>query len=335
MEGAGKMVDDEELKAAMAGRGLGTPATRAQIIENLLSEQYMLREGRELMPTAKAFSLITLLTGLDVKELTAPELTGDWEWKLGRIEKGEFSRAEFMREIEAMTQKIVERAKSFEADTIPGDFGVLATPCPKCGGTVKETYKKFQCEKCDFAIWKIIAGRQFEPAEIETLIRDRKLEALSGFRSKMGRPFTAGIRLNDSFEAIFDFGQEAADSADPVDFSGQEALGNCPKCGAPVYEYGNAYVCSKSVITPEHAAKTCDFRSGKIILQQPVAAEQMKKLLATGRTDLLKEFISARTRKKFSAFLVVEKGKVGFEFEKKEPKAKKPAATKKTAAKAG
>ncbi|MBL8433130.1 MAG: DNA topoisomerase III, partial [Dechloromonas sp.] len=99
MEGAGKMVDDEELKAAMAGRGLGTPATRAQIIENLIGEQYMHREGRELIPTAKGFSLMTLLNGLGVNELTQPELTGEWEWKLGRIEKGDFTRAEFMREI--------------------------------------------------------------------------------------------------------------------------------------------------------------------------------------------------------------------------------------------
>ena len=89
MEGAGKMVDDEELKAAMAGRGLGTPATRAQIIENLIGEQYMHREGRELQPTAKAFSLMTLLNGLGINELTQPELTGDWEWKLARMERGE------------------------------------------------------------------------------------------------------------------------------------------------------------------------------------------------------------------------------------------------------
>ncbi|HEX9194661.1 MAG TPA: DNA topoisomerase III, partial [Azonexus sp.] len=142
MEGAGKMVDDEELKAAMAGRGLGTPATRAQIIENLIGEQYMHREGRELIPTAKGFSLMTLLNGLGITELTQPELTGEWEWKLGRIEKGEFTRAEFMREIAEMTRHIVERAKSYEADTIPGDFGVLTAPCPRCGGQIRETYKK-------------------------------------------------------------------------------------------------------------------------------------------------------------------------------------------------
>ena len=87
MEGAGKLVEDEELREAMAGKGLGTPATRAAIIEGLLDEKYLLREGRELMPTAKAFQLMTLLRGLGVEELTAPELTGEWEYKLSQMEK--------------------------------------------------------------------------------------------------------------------------------------------------------------------------------------------------------------------------------------------------------
>lgn len=326
MEGAGKMVDDEELRAVMAGRGLGTPATRAQIIENLIGEQYMYREGRELIPTAKAFSLMTLLNGLSVNELTQPELTGEWEWKLARIEKGELTREEFMHEIAEMTRRIVERAKTYDSDTIPGDFGVLKTPCPRCGGVIRENYKKFQCGDCSFALWKIVAGRQFEPAEIETLIAERSIGPLNGFRNKMGRPFAAAIKLNDKNEPEFDFGQSNSDEdeGETVDFSAQESLGKCPKCGAGVFEHGNAYVCQKAVGT----AKTCDFRSGKIILQQPVERAQMQKLLATGKTDLLKEFISARTRRKFSAFLVAgPEGKVGFEFEKKVPK-KKPAAKK-------
>ncbi|MDR3157964.1 MAG: DNA topoisomerase III [Zoogloeaceae bacterium] len=319
MEGAGKMVEDEELKAAMAGRGLGTPATRAQIIENLIAEQYMLREGRELIPTAKAFSLLTLLTGLGVRELTAPELTGDWEWKLGRIEKGELTRDAFMREIAEMTKHIVERAKSYDSDTIPGDFGVLEAPCPKCGGQVRETYKKFQCAACDFSLWKIVAGRQFEPAEVETLIRERVIGPLTGLRNKMGRPFAATIRLNDKLETEFDFGQDKEEEGGDVDFSGQKSLGKCPKCGADVYDHGNVYICEKAV----GVEKSCDFRSGKVILLQPVEEAQMHRLLANGRTDLLKDFVSARTRRKFSAFLVVGKdGKVGFEFEKREPKTK-------------
>ncbi len=328
MEGAGKMVDDEELKAAMAGRGLGTPATRAQIIENLIGEQYMLREGRELIPTAKAFNLMTLLTGLGIRELTQPELTGDWEWKLGRIEKGEFTRAEFMREIAEMTRHLVERAKSYDNDTIPGDFGVLTEPCPKCGGQIRETYKKFQCSGCDYALWKIVAGRQYEPAEVETLLREGQVGPLTGFRNKMGRSFAAAIKLNADKLPEFDFGQDRAneESSEPVDFSGQESLGKCPKCGAGVYDNDKAYVCEKAV----GSEKSCDFRSGKIILQQPIERSQMQKMLATGKTDLLKEFISNRTRRKFSAYLVIEAGKVGFEFEKKTPAAKKaPAKAKK------
>ena len=327
MEGAGKMVDDEELKAAMAGRGLGTPATRAQIIENLIGEQYMLREGRELIPTAKAFNLMTLLNGLGVKELTQPELTGDWEWKLGRIEKGDFTRAEFMREIAEMTRHIVERAKTYDSDTIPGDFGILQAPCPKCGGLIRETYKKFQCSDCDYSLWKMVAGRQYEPAEIETLLTERHVGPLIGFRNKMGRAFSAAIKLNDEHLPEFDFGQDKVDeaNAEPVDFSGQESLGKCPKCAANVYDHGSSYVCEKSV-GPE---KSCDFRSGKIILQQPVDSAQMQKMLASGKTDLLKEFVSNRTKRKFSAYLVVTEGKVGFEFEKKAPAAKKAPAKKK------
>ena len=322
MEGAGKMVDDEELKAAMAGRGLGTPATRAQIIENLLLEQYLQREGRDLQPTAKAFSLMTLLNGLGIPELTAPELTGEWEYKLARMERGEMSRATFMKEIAAMTQRIVDCAKTYDSDTIPGDFGELQTPCPKCGAQVKETYKKFLCKKCDFSLWKIIAGRQFEASEVETLLSERTVGPLNGFRNKMGRPFNAVVRLNDENATEFDFGQQNgadAEAGEEVDFSSQESLGACPKCAARVFEHGVAYVCEKSVGTP----RACDFRSGKVILQQNVEPEQMKKLLISGRTDLLKDFVSARTRRKFSAFLVRgNDGKVGFEFEKREPKAK-------------
>ena len=332
MEGAGKMVDDEELKAAMAGRGLGTPATRAQIIENLIGEQYLHREARELQPTAKAFSLMTLLNGLGIRELTAPELTGEWEWKLARMERGDMSRASFMQEIAAMTQHIVDRAKSYDSDTIPGDFGELTTPCPKCGGLIKETYKKFQCQSCEFSLWKIVAGRQYEGAEIEELLTERRIGPLTGFRNKMGRPFNAIIKLNAENLPEFDFGQGANgddSNSEEVDFSGQESLGACPKCSANVFDRGMAYVCEKAV----GPTKSCDFRSGKVILQQSVEVEQMKKLLATGRTDLLRDFVSARTRRKFSAFLVRgADGKVGFEFEKREAKPKSPGKPTKAAA---
>ena len=224
-----------------------------------------------------------------------------------------------MAEIAAMTERIVARAKSYDSDTIPGDFGELKTPCPKCGGLIKETYKKFQCQSCDFSLWKIVAGRQFEGGEIDELLTERKIGPLTGFRNKMGRPFNAIIKLNAENAPEFDFGQgSASDSAEEVDFSQSEAQGACPKCGARVFAHGMAYVCEKS----QGPAKSCDFRSGTIILQQPIEPEQMQKLLSTGRTDLLRGFVSARTRRKFSAYLVRgSDGKVGFEFEKREPKA--------------
>ena len=115
MEGAGKLVDDDELRAAMREKGLGTPATRAQIIEGLISEKYLLRDGRELTPTAKAFPLMTLLRGLGVPELFSPELTGEWEFKLAQMEHGKLKRDAFMREIARMTKHIVEPSANYEA----------------------------------------------------------------------------------------------------------------------------------------------------------------------------------------------------------------------------
>ncbi len=324
MEGAGKLVDDEELREAMKEKGLGTPATRASIIEGLLYEKYLFRQGRELIPTAKAFSLIILLRGLEIPELASPELTGDWEFKLRQMEHGQLSRQDFMREIADMTRHIVAQAKRHESDTVPGDFATLSVPCPKCGGMIKENYKKFQCQACDFSLWKIAAGRQFEIAEIEELISKRVVGPLQGFRSKMGKPFAGLIRLTAELKPEFDFGQGNGENAAPADFSGQEPLGKCPKCGSQVFENGPSYVCEKAV----GPIRTCDFRSGGVILQQPVDRHQMIKLLATGKTDLLPKFISKKGRP-FGAYLVVaEGGKVGFEFEPRPPRAGKGKAAK-------
>ena len=321
MEGAGKLIEDEELRDAMHAKGLGTPATRATIIEGLIYERYVHRNGRELQPTAKADQLITLLRGLKVDELCSPELTGEWEYKLAQMEHGKLKRDQFMKQISDMTRHIVERAKKHESDTVPGDFSTLSTPCPKCGGVVKENYKKFQCQKCDFALWKILAGRQLEPAEVEELIAKRSIGPLQGFRSRMGKPFIAVIKLSPEFKTEFDFGQSNNDSdAAPVDFSAQQPLGACPKCGGHVFSHGLAYMCEKAV----GASRSCDFRSGKIILQRPIEPAQMQKLLATGKTDLLHRFISKKGRP-FSAFLTRSgEGKVSFEFAPREAKAAKP-----------
>ena len=250
MEGAGKWIEDDELREAMQEKGLGTPATRAAIIEGLLTEKYLLREGRELIPTAKAFQLMTLLRGLQVEELSKPALTGDWEYKLAQIEHGRLDRDTFMRDIAAMTERIVTKAKEYDRDTVLGEYATLHTPCPTCGGVVKENYRRYTCtgkngtsEGCGFSISKIPGGRTFDAAEVEALLRDARIGPLEGFRSKAGWPFTAELRLvfddeTKHHKLEFDFGEkDAADSGELSDLKNANSLDACPACGARVIEH--------------------------------------------------------------------------------------------------
>lgn len=152
---------------------------------------------------------------------------------------------------------------------------------------------------------------------------------MRGFRSKKGRRFNAGLKLSPEFKVEFDFGngEQRADGGGTaaVDFTGKEPLGKCPRCGARVFEAGMSYVCEKAV----GRDRTCTFRTGKIILQQNVEPEQVKKLLAGGKTDLLTNFVSKRNGRAFKAFLVVGKdGEIGFEFPPREGRTKSGAARK-------
>ena len=329
MEGAGKTIEDDELREAMQEKGLGTPATRAATIEGLIAEKYMLREGRELIPTAKAFQLMTLLRGLGVEELSRADLTGEWEHKLAQMEQGQLSRESFMAEIASMTERLVNKAKGYDKDTIPGDYATLQAPCPNCGGIIKENYRRYTCvgaagasEGCGFSFGKTPAGRTFEVAEVEQFLRDKKIGPLDGFRSKAGWPFTAEMVIKfdeetKNYKLEFDFGDDKnAESGEIIDFGDTPSLGACPKCGSPVREHGKNYVCEKSVPTLAQPTPSCDFKTGTMILQQPVDHEQMQKLLGTGKTDLLDKFVSMRTRRPFKAMLAwdAEAGKVNFEF---------------------
>ena len=329
MEGAGKTIEDDELREAMQEKGLGTPATRAATIEGLIAEKYMLREGRELIPTAKAFQLMTLLRGLGVEELSRADLTGEWEHKLAQMEQGQLSRETFMAEIAAMTERLVNKAKGYDKDTIPGDYATLQAPCPNCGGIIRENYRRYTCtgktgtsEGCGFSFGKTPAGRTFEVAEVEQFLRDKKIGPLDGFRSKAGWPFTAEMVIkfdeeSKNYKLEFDFGDDKnAESGEIVDFGDTASLGACPKCGSPVHERGKNYVCEKSLPTLAQPTPSCDFKTGTMILQQPVDHEQMKKLLGTGKTDLLDKFVSTRTRRPFKAMLAWDAaaGKVNFEF---------------------
>jgi DNA topoisomerase-3 len=228
------------------------------------------------------------------------------------------TRDEFMKQIAELVKKVVAVIKTGEIPDVV--YATVAAPCPKCGGVVQENYRKIQCQKCDFSLWKVTSGREWSPEEVSELITKRVIGPLTGFRSRQGKPFSAVMRLTDDFRVEFDFGQGSGEGQEAPDFSAQEPLGPCPKCASRVYEHGMAYTCEKAV----GPAKSCDFRSGRLILQQPIEREQMKKLLATGRTDLLTGFVSKKGRR-FKAFLVKNPdGKIGFEFQPRKEKVAAP-----------
>ncbi len=317
MEGAGKLVEDEELREAMREKGLGTPATRSAIIEGLIHDGYVHRQGRELIATAKGMALITLLRGIGADELTSPEMTGEWESKLKRMEKGAMKRNDFMAHIRQFTRHVVERAKNFEGDSVSGNFETLEVKCPKCGGgPFEETYRTFKCQTCGLIIWKTMAGRLFERAELVKLLTEKRVGPLEGFRSKIGRKFNAIVKLGEEFKPEFDFGENGHDQAITIDPEKHESLGLCPICQkGQIYDLDRAFACENAV----SKEKTCTFRISKTILHREIPKEQVQKLIATGKTDLLPKFVSKKGRP-FSAHLKLENGKVGFEFAAKKPK---------------
>jgi DNA topoisomerase-3 len=326
MEGAGKLVDDEELREAMAERGLGTPATRAQVIEGLIFEGYLTRQGRDLIVTAKGISLITLLRNLHAEALTKPELTGEWEHKLRQMERGQLSRTTFMGEIRNLTTDIVSKVRGGMGQEVRGDFKSIEAKCPKCGnGTFKESFKAYECTnpECKLIVWKTMSGREFEREEVAKLLTEGRVGPLEGFRSKLGRAFNAEIILDEKTEwkQKFDFEDKDGANGDgangkPLDLSQAKHLGETPN-GA-VFETETAFLC-----VPTAGGKP--IRMGKSICQRAIPAEQALKIFRDGKSDLLPRFISKKG-KPFAAYLKLEGTKVGFEFE---PRAKKKPAPKK------
>lgn len=324
MESAGKLVDDEDLRDAMSERGLGTPATRSSIIEGLVAQTYIFRQGKDLIVTQKGISLITALRSIGIDALTSPEMTGEWEFRLKQMEQGKIPRPQFMADIREFTEKIVAQVKNHSGEIVSDLFSDLPAHCPKCGNEVfKESFKAYECTSCALIIWKTMAGRELEREEIKHLLENGSVGPLEGFRSKMGRPFSATVRLDSEGKQSFDFGNDSKDSDRVFDFTQLPQVAPCTACNKGfVYDAGDAFVCEHAV----GSAKSCTFRMGKTILQREIPAEQVRKLLETGKTDLLPRFISKKG-KPFSAFLKYGNGKVGFEFEERAPSKKKSASS--------
>ncbi len=318
MEHSGKLIDDEELAEAMKERGLGTPATRAAIIEKLINEKYVHREGRELVPTGKAFELLSLLTEKNIDVLASPELTGEWEYKLNQILKGAMTGEQFMAEIRKMTTEIVAKVKQVEDEQKKE-----ASFSPVDGIRFFETGSAYQSEDKKIMIRKVLGGRVMDEDEVVRLIKGETIGPYDDFRSKKGKPFTASVRLNNSkVEFLF---ADSTDQLDVEEIKQQKSLGQSPIDKTEVFETPAAFM-SESALEGD---RDKGLRISKMILGRRIDQDHIEQLLSKGKTDLITGFISKKKRP-FDAYLLLDgKGKLGFEFPPRKRRGRKKDSTKK------
>lgn len=326
MEGAGKLIDDEALREAMSERGLGTPATRAATIEGLIAQKYLVRDGRDLHVTGSGMRLISLVREMDIEGLYSPKLTGDWEYKLRQMEHGERKRDDFMKEIISYTNEIVAKAHKLAEETKNQAFPDLKVTCPMCGAKdLRQTDATYECREteCKFKAKKHIAGRLLSEDEAIQLFSTKFVGPLTGFKSKFNKPFDAALKMDDKFKINFDFGDDEKNGE--VELTEDQLIGEAV---TPEGKRLKVYQTDKAYHVPEITTKKDPngIRIGRSILQREIDPEQALKLLSEGKTDLLRGFVSNRTKRKFDAHLTfdVKDGKIGFDFPPR-PAAKKAA----------
>ncbi len=326
METAGKLVEDEELAYAMKERGLGTPATRAAIIEGLLTQEYIARDGKELVATRRGMDLIDLLCKIGLSTLSSPELTGEWEYRLKLMESGKLGRDAFMKDIRTYTSEIVEAVRDYMQN---GSNPDLRIPCPACGNsTLSSRVDAVSCSACKFRIRRMHAGLSLGDELMAELIATRSLPVMEGFRSKFGKPFKAGLRLlapekeNGAWKAEFYFDDEKTGDA-PAGTGVQNSLGK-----VQVKDQGELALVENdkqwSVPDFRQSGNKTGFSMSKNILGKDIDIEQLYRVLAEGKSELITGFVSQRTNRPFDAYLVLDarKGTVGFEFPPREPRKK-------------
>ena len=279
MERAGESLDDAELKRAMKRNGLGTPATRASIIETLLSRGYVERNRRQLLPTAQGRALLSVLP---VPALRSPGLTGSWEARLVAMSEGEESRDAFMEDIRRFTAEMVEAMKAAEVDAIGGvlrtqavEEGKLLGECPLCGAEVRAGRVGWDCTACDFRLWGVVAKREVSERMARQLLVDGRTAVLKGFKSRKGKDFSAALKLDPEGKVVFDFPEP-------------EVLGECPACHQPVSRRGKVYTCT--------SGRDCPFVVWGEMGRRAIPEDAVRALLADGRSGLLSGFKSKAGR---------------------------------------
>ena len=298
MEQAGEGLDDGELKRAMKRNGLGTPATRAAIIETLLRRGYVEREGRDLVPTPAGR---TLISALPAPELRSPRLTGQWEARLVAMAEGKDQRDAFMGDIRAFTQDVVARILAARPDAVlaqrmapPPPEGPPLGPCPRCEGTVKDGGRSWRCDGCAVEIPKSVAQRDVSERMAKALLADGTTKAVKGFKSRKGNLFVAALTLDEAGKVTFHFPEA-------------EPLGACPTCGKPVRKRRTVYACD--------TGRECPFVIGTTIAGRTMEDHEIRQLLTEQRTPRLHGF-HQRTGAIFKAALVLEPRGARFDYRK-------------------
>ena len=305
MEQSGRLIEDEELAEAMKERGLGTPATRAAIIEKLINEKYIIRENRELSPTGKAFELLSLLDAMQIDVLASPELTGEWEYKLNRILKGGMTATQFMAEIREQTRTIVEKIRNYMAGRKSRPEAPFS---PVNNMRFFSTATMYISEDNAVRIRKVLGGRVMREEEIAALIRGETIGPFDDFRSKQGKLFTAALTMKEGkVEFIF---PENGGELDTEQIKQTEPLGLSPIDNTPVFDTPAAFM-SESALNGDQDK---GLRISKVILGRRIDREAIVQLLEKGRTELISGFVSKK-KKPFDAYLLLDdRGKLSFEF---------------------
>ena len=338
MEGAGKLVEDEELAEAMSERGLGTPATRAAIIEGLINDKYIERAERSMVVTNKGLALIDQISAIGIETLSSPELTGQWEYKLRQMEHAQLDRDTFMRDIRKLACNVVEKTREFAQAVKERVYPDFDATCGVCGGHgFKQTEDMYICKNpdCKVKVYKVIASKELSDDEMRELLAKRFLPPMEGFRSKKGKDFTAGIEIKDDGKTAFIFpgGENDPDAPPPFDFASATPIAPCPVCAkknrkGQIYDTPESYICNLAA----KDSKLCNGKLPKVLCQKEISRENAIKFFTEGKTDLIEGMISKRGRP-FKSFLVCNAGEkrlLGWEFPPREAKPKAPKAAPKS-----
>jgi DNA topoisomerase-3 len=336
MENAGKQIDDEQVAAVLHEKGIGTPATRADIIENLIAKGYIVRLGKALRPTVKGIRMIDTLRRIHIDRLTSPELTGELESHLLDVERGQRTKDDFMSEITDYTVEVVERAKTFGYEELY-DADETFGPCPSCGRPVIEMAWFYRCreepereEDCPMRFWKDTSGRYLDKRTLRALLANEDSGEIDGFTARNGRTYRGAISVDkDEWKLKVKsagWNDEAASDTPEYDVN-LEPLGRCPfEEDCSIVESPTLFVCERKLKEAELSKEeikqrkedgvpqSCGFVFPRTVCKREIVRDEAEFYLREGKTELLTDFTS-RFGRPFSATLVLkENGRHGFEF---------------------